>query len=100
AMGASSVIATGRNAEVLKDLGRRFGPRLRTVPMAGKEEEDRQRILQAAPGPIDRVLDLLAPAAAPSQARADRAAAPPPARVGRGCDGVTGIGDDASADQD
>src|SRR5437899_1173454 len=31
AMGAASVIATGRNAQVLEDLGRRFGPRLRTV---------------------------------------------------------------------
>jgi len=69
AMGAASVIATGRNAEVLKDLGRRFGPRLRAVQMLGKEEEDRQRILQAASGPIDVVLDLLPPAATASQVR-------------------------------
>src|SRR5207248_8412810 len=81
AMGAASVIATGRNAEVLEDLGRRFGPRLRTVPMAGKEEEDRQRILQAAPGPIDIVLDLLPPAAAPSQVRAALLAVRPHGRV-------------------
>jgi alcohol dehydrogenase len=69
AMGAASVIATGRNAEVLKDLGRRFGPRLRAVQMLGKEEEDRQRILQAASGPIDVALDLLPPAATASQVR-------------------------------
>jgi alcohol dehydrogenase len=81
AMGAASVIATGRNGKVLEDLGRRFGPRLRTVPMLGKEEDDRRRILQAASGPIDVVLDLLPPAAAVSQVRAALLAVRPYGRV-------------------
>ena len=68
-MGASCVIATGRNAQVLSDLERRFGPRLRTVTMHGDEEADRKRIFEAAPGPIDCVLDLLPPAASATQVR-------------------------------
>ena len=39
AMGAASVIATGRNGQVLEDLARRFGPRVRCVQMLGKEED-------------------------------------------------------------
>ena len=35
-MGASGVIATGRNEQALSDLVRRFGPRVRTVPMRGE----------------------------------------------------------------
>jgi alcohol dehydrogenase len=69
AMGAGCVIATGRNAQVLADLARRFGPRLRTVTMHGDEEADRKRIVEAAPGPIDCVLDLLPPAANTIQVR-------------------------------
>ena len=69
AMGAACVIATGRNRDVLDGLARRFGPRVRTVAMAGAEEADRARILEAAPGPIDVVLDLLPPAASPAQVR-------------------------------
>ncbi len=69
AMGAGCVIATGRNERVLSDLARRFGPRLRTVKMHGDEESDRQRIQEAAPGPIDCVLDLLPPAANAIQVR-------------------------------
>ncbi len=69
ALGAASVIATGRNRDVLADLARRFGPRVRTVPMTGDEEADRARILEAAPGPVDCVLDLLPPAASPAQVR-------------------------------
>lgn len=68
-MGAGCVIATGRNAQVLSDLAHRFGPRLRTVTMHGDEEADRKRIFEAAPGPIDCVLDLLPPAASTSQVR-------------------------------
>ena len=68
-MGAGCVIATGRNENALADLARRFGPRLRTVKMHGDEEADRGRIVQAAPGPIDCVLDLLPPAASSMQAR-------------------------------
>jgi len=81
AMGAASVIATGRNGQVLEDLARRFGSRVRCVQMLGKEEEDRQRILKAAPGPIDVVLDLLPPAATPSQVRAAVLAVRPYGRV-------------------
>ena len=69
AMGARTVIATGRNGEVLKDLSKRFGERVRTVQMHGDEETDRARILEAAPGPIDCVLDLLPPAATVAQVR-------------------------------
>ena len=68
-MGAACVIATGRNEKALADLGRRFGPRVRTVAMRGDEEDDRRRILQAAPGPIDCVLDILPPAANSTQVR-------------------------------
>jgi alcohol dehydrogenase len=68
-MGAACVIATGRNAEVLKDLERRFGARVRTVAMRGAEAEDRARIFAAAPGPIDVVLDILPPAATIDQVR-------------------------------
>jgi alcohol dehydrogenase len=81
AMGAASVIATGRNGQVLEDLGRRFGPRVRCVQMLGNEEDDRQRILKAAPGPIDVVLDLLPPAATSSQVRAAALAVRPYGRV-------------------
>ena len=35
AMGAASVIATGRNGQVLEDLVRRFGPRVRNVQIRG-----------------------------------------------------------------
>jgi len=60
-MGAACVIAPGRNQATLADLVSRFGPRVRTVPLAGREDQDRERMLRAAPGPIDRVLDLLPP---------------------------------------
>jgi alcohol dehydrogenase len=70
ALGAASVVATGRNRRVLDDLVRRFGPRVRPAPMSGDEEVDRKRILETAPGPIDVVLDLLPPVASPAQVRA------------------------------
>jgi alcohol dehydrogenase len=70
AMGAACVIATGRNRALLDGLVRRFGPRVRAVPMAVDEAADRARILEAAPGPIDCVLDLLPPAATAAQVRA------------------------------
>jgi alcohol dehydrogenase len=68
-MGAACIIATGRNENALADLARRYGPRLRPVKMHGNEEDDRNRILQAAPGPIDCVMDLLPPAANTIQVR-------------------------------
>ena len=68
-MGAQCVVATGRNEQALTELARRFGARVRTVPMRGHEADDRARILQAAPGPIDCVLDILPPAANAVQVR-------------------------------
>src|SRR5258705_1365295 len=68
-MGAQCVVATGRNEQALTELTRRFGARVRTVPMRGDEADDRARILQAAPGPIDCVLDILPPAANAVQVR-------------------------------
>jgi alcohol dehydrogenase len=70
AMGAGAVIATGRNQRSLDDLRRRFGERVRPVQLSGDEEPDRGRMLDAAPGPIDCVLDLLPPMADPAWARA------------------------------
>ncbi len=70
AMGAGCVIAPGRNETAMADLARRFGPRLRTVKLSGDEEDDRQRMLAAAPGPIDCVLDLLPPSANTTPVRA------------------------------
>ncbi|MDP1752245.1 MAG: zinc-binding dehydrogenase [Reyranella sp.] len=70
AMGAGCVIATGRNETALKNLARRFGSRVRTVRMVGDEEIDRRHMLEAAPAPIDCVLDLLPPAATALQVRA------------------------------
>lgn len=70
ALGAACVIATGRNRGVLDGLQRRFGARVRTVAMASDEAADRQRVLDAAPGPIDCVLDILPPAASAAQVRA------------------------------
>lgn len=62
-MGARSVVAPGRNERMLADLARRFGERVRTVELTGNETDDRERMKQAAPGPIDCVLDLLPPSA-------------------------------------
>ncbi|MCW5748087.1 MAG: zinc-binding dehydrogenase [Alphaproteobacteria bacterium] len=81
AMGAACVVATGRNATVLAEVARRFGPRVRTVQMLGDEEGDRQQILQVAPGPIDCVLDLLPPMASPAQVRTAVLAVRPYGRV-------------------
>ncbi len=70
AMGAGCVVAPGRNGTVLEDLARRFGPRVQTVQLTGDEAEDRERMKQAAPGPIDCVLDLLPPFAGTKAVRA------------------------------
>src|SRR5579871_3074481 len=63
AMGAGCVVAPGRNESVLAELVRRFGDRVRPVILTGEEAADRERMLRAAPGPIDCVLDLLPPSA-------------------------------------
>lgn len=70
AMGARCVVAPGRNATMLAELSRRFGDRVKPVPLSGDEDEDRQRMTRAAPGPIDCVLDILPPTASPRAARA------------------------------
>jgi len=70
AMGAGCVIAPGRNGAVLAALKRRFGARVRTVALTGNEANDRKRMMEAAPGPIDVVLDLLSPAAGVTPVRA------------------------------
>jgi alcohol dehydrogenase len=80
-MGAQCVVATGRNEQALAELTRRFGARVRTVPMRGHEADDRDRILQAAPGPIDCVLDILPPAANAAQVRTAIMAVRPYGRV-------------------
>jgi alcohol dehydrogenase len=69
-MGAGRVVATGRNAASLQDLRQRFGARVHTVQFSGDEVNDRARMLEAATGPIDCVLDLLPPEANPTWARA------------------------------
>lgn len=71
AMGAGCVIAPGRNENMLAELVRRFGSRVRCVKLTGDETADRDRMKKAAPGPIDCVLDLLPPSA---ETRAVRAA--------------------------
>lgn len=70
AMGAGVVVAPGRNRAVLAELDRRFGSRVRTVVLGGDEDDDRERLRGAAPGPIDLVLDLLPPSAGVTAVRA------------------------------
>jgi len=70
AMGASCVVAPGRNEKVLADLARRFGDRVRTVKLGGNEDDDRARMQQTAPGPIDCVLDILPPSVSTTTVRA------------------------------
>ncbi|HEY3848655.1 MAG TPA: alcohol dehydrogenase catalytic domain-containing protein [Acetobacteraceae bacterium] len=81
AMGAGCVIAPGRNEKVLQDLARRFGSRLRTVKLSGDEADDRERMRQAAPGPIDCVLDILPPSAGTTPVQAAAMAVRPYGRV-------------------
>ncbi|MDT0301955.1 medium chain dehydrogenase/reductase family protein [Streptomonospora wellingtoniae] len=70
AMGAGCVVAPGRDRAVLDDLKRRFGFRVRPVELTSAEDADRERMVQAAPGPIDAVLDLLPPSAGTRPVRA------------------------------
>ena len=70
AMGAAWVVAAGRNQAVLDALRARLGPRVLPVAMSGVEDDDRNAILAAAPGPIDCVFDILPPQARPGQAMA------------------------------
>jgi NADPH:quinone reductase-like Zn-dependent oxidoreductase len=70
AMGASRVVAPGRNEAVLADLQRRFGRRVLPVRLSGNEEDDRERMQQAIPGGIDCVMDILPPSAPATAVRA------------------------------
>jgi NADPH:quinone reductase-like Zn-dependent oxidoreductase len=70
AMGAACVVAPGRNETMLGDLVRRFGARVRAVRLSGNEDDDRERMKQAAPGPIDCVLDIMPPSVSTTTVRA------------------------------
>ena len=81
AMGAGCVVATGRNEQVLHELVRRFGDRVRPVVLSGQANTDRQRMQQAARGPIDCVLDILPPSVGTSVVRTALLAVRPYGRV-------------------
>ncbi|BAL76511.1 MDR/zinc-dependent alcohol dehydrogenase-like family protein [Bradyrhizobium cosmicum] len=70
AMGAACVVAPGRNETILADLVRRFGDRVRPVNLTGNEDEDRERMKRASPGPIDCVFDIMPPSVSPTVVRA------------------------------
>jgi NADPH:quinone reductase-like Zn-dependent oxidoreductase len=70
AMGAACVVAPGRNEKMLDELVRRFGARVRPVKLGGNEDDDRKRMQQAAPGPIDCVLDIMPPSVSATTVRA------------------------------
>lgn len=70
AMGAGCVVAPGRDEAMLAALERRFGSRVRAVRLSGEQDSDRERMMRAAPGPVDLVLDLLPPAAGTAPVRA------------------------------
>lgn len=69
AMGASKVIAPGRNQQVLQDLSKRFGSRIETVTLSGMADKDISAMQSAAGGPVDAMIDLLPPSAQASVAR-------------------------------
>ncbi|MDA9530278.1 zinc-binding alcohol dehydrogenase family protein [Bradyrhizobium sp. CCBAU 25338] len=70
AMGAACVVALGRNEKILADLVRRFGDRVRPVRLTGNEDDDRESMKRAAPGPIDCVFDIMPPSVNPTVVRA------------------------------
>lgn len=59
AMGVERVIAPGRNQARLDALVRQLGERVRPVLLTDDETLNRERIAQAAEGPIDCLLDML-----------------------------------------
>ncbi|WP_454806829.1 alcohol dehydrogenase catalytic domain-containing protein [Paraburkholderia fungorum] len=81
AMGARCVVAPGRDAKALADLKRRFGDRVRAVALTGDEAMDREHMQQAAPGPIDCVMDLMPPSVSATAVRAAVMAVRPYGRV-------------------
>ncbi|KYK47335.1 alcohol dehydrogenase [Bradyrhizobium liaoningense] len=70
AMGAACVVAPGRNEKILDDLVRRFGDRVKPVRLTGNEDDDRESMRRAAPGPIDCVFDIMPPSVSPTVVRA------------------------------
>ena len=94
AMGASRVVATGRNAEALDALARRHGGRVRLAQTSGDEAADTATIRAAADSPIDVVFDILPPQAEPAQVLAAIRAVRPGGRVSlMGGVGMAGGGD-------
>jgi alcohol dehydrogenase len=81
AMGAATVVCPGRNEAVLDDLVARFGDRIRTVRLTGDGDTDLAAMKDAAPDPIDVVLDLLPPSAGTHVVRAAAMAVRPYGRV-------------------
>ncbi len=81
AMGARCVIAPGRNARALADLTGRFGDRVKAVKLSGNEDDDLKRMREAAPGPVDCVIDLLPPSAPTTAVRTAIMAVRPYGRV-------------------
>ena len=59
AMGASRVVAAGRNAAVLHDLAASLGPRVAPAVLTGDWKKDIGTLLDAAGGRADLALDLL-----------------------------------------
>jgi len=70
AMGAACVVAPGRNETILADLVRRFGDRVTPVKLTGKEDDDRESMKRAVPGPIDCVFDIMPPSVSTTVVRA------------------------------
>lgn len=94
AMGAARVVATGRKADSLKMLAKRYGPCVRTALVVGDEENDKATIKDAAARPIDVVLDILPPAATIAQVLSAIKAVRPGGRVSlMGGVGMAGGGD-------
>jgi len=70
AMGAACVVTPGRNEKILADLVRRFGARVKPVKLTGNEDDDRETMKRAAPGPIDCVFDIMPPSVSTTVVRA------------------------------
>ncbi|MDA9401586.1 quinone oxidoreductase family protein [Bradyrhizobium sp. CCBAU 45389] len=70
AMGAACVVTPGRNDKILADLVRRFGSRVKPVRLSDHEDDDREAMKRAAPGPIDCVFDIMPPSVSPTVVRA------------------------------
>ena len=80
AMGASCVIATGRNEAALNLLEERYGGRVRTVVVTG-DAGDTAKIKATAQAPIDVVLDILPPQASINQVKVAILAVRPGGRI-------------------